>query len=59
MNRKNMLSALLALPLFASAQQITAINETIDCGQVMYKHPVTVEYEIKNTGRERCCKSYL
>ena len=52
MNRKNMLSVLLALPLSASAQQITAINETIDCGQVMYKHPVTVEYEIKNTGRE-------
>lgn len=45
-----MISALMALPLMASAQQITAVNQVIDCGQVVYKNPVTVEYEIRNTG---------
>lgn len=40
------LSAL--LPLTASAQQITAKNEVIDCGNVIYEHPVTVKFELQN-----------
>lgn len=48
MNRKLMIFALMALPLLSSAQQMTAVNEVIDCGQVVYKAPVTVAYDIRN-----------
>ena len=50
MNRKLMIFALMVLPLLSSAQQMTAVNEVIDCGQVVYKAPVTVAYDIRNTG---------
>lgn len=42
---------LLAMPALAvSAQHIAATNQVIDCGQVLFRTPVTVEYELKNNG---------
>lgn len=52
MNRIIIALTLLALPVFAHGQQIRAVNEVIDCGQIIFKHPVTAEYEIKNTGHQ-------
>lgn len=43
-----MLSSLLALS--ASAQKITTQHEVVDCGQVMFWHPVTSEFKLKNEG---------
>lgn len=43
-----MLSALLALP--ASAQKITTQHEVVDCGQVVFRKPVTAEFVLKNDG---------
>ena len=50
MKRMNiwMLSALLALP--ASAQKITPQHEVVDCGQVVFRKPVTAEFVLKNDG---------
>lgn len=50
MKRMNiwMLSALLALP--ASAQKITTQHEVVDCGQVVFRKPVTAEFVLKNDG---------
>ncbi len=50
MKRMNiwMLSALLALP--ASAQKITTQHEVVDCGQVVFRKPVTAEFVMKNEG---------
>ena len=45
-----MLSALLALP--ASAQKITTQHEVVDCGQVVFRHPVTAEFVMKNEGNK-------
>lgn len=33
----------------AGAQQITSDQDVIDCGQIVFNHPVTVEYNLKNT----------
>lgn len=44
-------AALLLLALPAGAQKIESQNTTIDCGQVMFRKPVTVEYELRNSGR--------
>ena len=41
-----MLSSLLALS--ASAQKITTQHKLIDCGQVVFRHPVTSEFKMKN-----------
>lgn len=43
-----MLSSLLALS--ASAQKIATQQETVDCGQVIFRHPVTAEFVMKNEG---------
>ena len=43
-----MLSSLLALS--ASAQKITTQHKLIDCGQVVFRHPVTSEFKMKNDG---------
>ena len=43
-----MLSSLLALS--ASAQKITTQHEVVDCGQVVFWHPVTSEFKLKNDG---------
>ena len=50
MKRMNILmfSALLALP--ASAQKIATQHEVVDCGQVVFRHPVTAEFMMKNEG---------
>ena len=45
-----MLSALLALP--ASAQKIATQHEVVDCGQVVFRHPVTAEFMMKNEGNK-------
>ena len=52
MNRK-LLMLLLTAPtaMTAFAQKIVISNPVIDCGQVVFKHPVTAEYELKNGGR--------
>ncbi len=50
MKRMNiwMLASLMALS--ASAQQITTQHETVDCGQVKFRQPVTAEFLMKNEG---------
>ena len=42
-----------AIGMMASAvqaQEITAKNEVIDCGSVLWEHPVTVKFELHNSG---------
>ena len=34
--------------LSAGAQQMSAEQATVDCGQVIFAHPVTVEYKLRN-----------
>ena len=50
MKRMNilMLSSLLAVS--ASAQKISTQNEIVDCGQVVFRKPVTAEFLMKNEG---------
>lgn len=43
-----MLSLLAMATLQAGAQQMGATSQTIDCGQVIFKHPVTAEFEVSN-----------
>lgn len=38
-------------PLFLHAQTISLPSSTINCGQVMYKHPVKAEFKMENTGK--------
>lgn len=45
-----MVSVLCALPLLVSAQQLTSSKEVIDCGQVIYRNPISVNYVVKNSG---------
>ena len=45
-----MLVSLLAVS--ASAQKITTQQETIDCGQVLFRNPVTAEFPLKNAGNK-------
>lgn len=46
----------------ASAQEITTQQETIDCGQVLFRNPVTVDFPLMNAGTKalrisQVCKS--
>lgn len=51
MNMKYITGLLLALSVWTvQAQEITTENEIIDCGQVVFKNPVTAEFEVKNSG---------
>lgn len=51
MNKKrNTLFGLSLLALTASAQQISATQSVIDCGQTRYLTPVTAEFKLKNEG---------
>ena len=43
-----MLSSLIALA--ASAQKITTQHEMVDCGQIIFRKPVTAEFQMKNDG---------
>ena len=45
-----MLSSLLALT--ASAQKITTQHEVVDCGQIIFRKPVTAEFQMKNEGNK-------
>lgn len=53
MNKKKNKSIILLLTLVAlpaMGQRIVAERDVIDCGKVMYEHPVTVSYELRNEG---------
>ena len=53
MNNKTIILSLLAMAsVDAMAQRITAKNEIVDCGSVMYETPVTVKFELTNKGSE-------
>ena len=53
MNTKSIILSLLAMAsLDAMAQRISAKNEIIDCGNVLYESPVTVKFELTNKGNE-------
>ena len=53
MNNKTLILSLLAMASAdAAAQRITAKNEIVDCGSVMYETPVTVKFELTNKGSE-------
>ena len=41
----------MAMPILtASAQKISTDNEVMDCGQIVYNQPVTVNFDLKNKG---------
>lgn len=51
MNKHYVISTLLALAaMTAGAQEIAIQNKDIDCGQVIYKHPVTAQFVMRNSG---------
>lgn len=53
MSKKAISAVLLAfVSLGVSAQRISAKQEVIDCGSVMYETPVTVKFELRNKGSE-------
>lgn len=53
MNKKTIVASLLALSAWSvSAQEMTTENPTIDCGQVAFKHPVTAEFQLQNSGAQ-------
>lgn len=43
-----LLSSVLAMT--ASAQKIATQHQTVDCGQVIFRHPITTEFQMKNEG---------
>ena len=42
------LFTLCVAPMALMAQKITVAQPTIDCGQVQYRRPVTVQFEARN-----------
>lgn len=53
MKRKQILTALLALAIMQGhAQKITTENTVIDCGQVVFRQPITAQFEMKNSGNK-------
>lgn len=53
MNKKYIAASLLGLSIWtARAQEITTVNNTIDCGQVVFKNPVTAEFQVQNSGNQ-------
>lgn len=52
MKRMNILMLSSLLTMAASAQQITTQQQTVDCGQVVFRHPVTAEFQLKNEGNK-------
>ncbi len=51
MNKRRTIAALLLLAaVSAGAQEISIQNKDIDCGQVVFRHPVTAQYVMKNSG---------
>lgn len=47
-----LVAALTMAPTAAKAQQLTAKNDVIDCGSVLWEHPVTVKFDLQNTGNQ-------
>lgn len=45
-------AGLTLLPSLANAQHITTESTEIDCGQVLFQHPVSAKYIMTNSGRE-------
>ena len=43
---------LMLMSMSGSAQEITTENKTIDCGQIAFKHPVTADFELRNSGNQ-------
>ncbi|MGI6233103.1 MAG: DUF1573 domain-containing protein [Prevotella sp.] len=53
MNKRNFISAILLLAAAsAGAQRISTDKPLIDCGQVVYRQPVTAQFELTNDGRQ-------
>ena len=52
MKRMSILMLSSMLVMAASAQKITTQHEVVDCGQVMFRHPVTAEFQMKNDGNK-------
>lgn len=53
MNNRTIILAILAMASAeAIAQRISAKNEIIDCGNVVYESPVTVKFELTNKGND-------
>ena len=51
MKRLYIPAVLLAMSsLGVNAQKIATANKIVDCGQVMFRSPVTAEFEITNKG---------
>lgn len=49
MKKQNMMVAALALlPFTLQAQQIESLQASVDCGQVVFKHPVTATFRMRN-----------
>ena len=49
---KALLLPTLFLPLSLSAQRLSTESAAIDCGQVLFGHPVTAVYEMRNSGNQ-------
>ena len=49
---KALLLPMLFLPLSLSAQHLSTESAAIDCGQVLFGHPVTAVYEMRNSGNQ-------
>jgi len=47
---RGFLLVLATVPAYMSAQRLTAKNEIIECGSVMYNQPVSVKFEMHNKG---------
>lgn len=45
-----LLASLMFVPAAGWAQRLVVSNSTIDCGQVAYQSPATVEFEVSNKG---------
>lgn len=48
MIKKSILAALVMIPMMSFAQKIQVINSGINLGQIMYCHPATATYTMKN-----------
>ena len=53
MDKKLIITSMLAIAASGiSAQEITAVHQTVDCGGVRFNQPVTVNFELKNKGQQ-------
>lgn len=48
--RRYIFLAMAFVPMFLHAQAISLPSDTINCGQVVFKHPVKAEFKMKNSG---------